>query len=85
MARLRRGDAPTENDRDEAEYEVENSVLGGADPMAAPLMGDGAPAEVDAPKEDGSYKADDEVENSVGDGPEKTLTKKIAIAACIPW
>jgi hypothetical protein len=76
MARLRRDDAPTEDDRDEAEYEVNNSVLCGADPMAAPVMGDGAPAEGDAPTEDGINKADDEVEDSVGDSPEKTLTKK---------
>ena len=81
------GDAPEEDDRDEAEDEVEDSVgcgsektpqknrdsrvhtvvgadtpsnvqpcvsaaakkLGGAGPMAAPVMGDGAPAEGDAP------------------------------------
>jgi hypothetical protein len=40
--------------------------------MAAPVMGDGAPAEGDAPREDGRDEAKDLVEDPVGDGPEKT-------------
>ena len=40
-------------------------TLGGADPMAAPVMGDGAPAEGDAPTEDGRDEADDEVKDFV--------------------
>jgi hypothetical protein len=60
-------------------------ALFGADPMAAPVMGDGAPAEEDAPTEDDRDEAEDEVEDSVGDGPEKTPTQIIAIAACMPW
>jgi hypothetical protein len=44
--------------------------------MAAPLMGDGVPAENDAPTEDDRNKVWDEVEDSVGGGPEKTPTKK---------
>jgi hypothetical protein len=44
--------------------------------MAAPVMGDGAPAEDDAPPKDDRDKAEVEVEDFVGDGPEKTPTKK---------
>jgi hypothetical protein len=57
---------------------------GGADPVAAPVMGDGAPAEGDAQTEDYRDEADDEVEDFVWSGLEKT-PKKIAIATCIPW
>ena len=39
--------------------------------MAAPVMGDGAPAAGDAPTEDDHDEAEDEVEDSVGNGPEK--------------
>jgi hypothetical protein len=60
-------------------------ALGGADPMAAPVMGDRAPAEGDAPTEDDRDEAEDEVEDSVGYGPEKTPKQKNAIAACIPF
>jgi hypothetical protein len=44
--------------------------------MAAPVTGDGAPAEGDAPTEDDRDEAEGEVDDSVGDGPEKTPTKK---------
>jgi hypothetical protein len=44
-------------------------TLGGADPMAAPVMSDGAPAKGDAPAEDDSDKAEDQVEDSFGGGP----------------
>jgi hypothetical protein len=44
--------------------------------MAAPVKGDGAPAEGDAPTEDDRDEEKVEVEDSVGDGPEKTPTKK---------
>jgi hypothetical protein len=50
-------------------------ILGGADPMAALVMGDGAPAEGDAPTEDDRDEAADEVENPVGRGPDKVPTK----------
>jgi hypothetical protein len=39
--------------------------------MAAPVMGDGAPAAGDAPTEDDHDEAEDEVEDSVGSGAEK--------------
>jgi hypothetical protein len=65
---LAEGDAPTEDDRDEAGDEVEDFVWGGSD---------------DAPTEDDRDEADDEVEDLVWGGSEKT-PKKIAIAACIP-
>jgi hypothetical protein len=44
--------------------------------MAAPAMGDGAPAESNAPAMDDRDKEDNKVEDSVGDGQAKTLTKK---------
>jgi hypothetical protein len=59
-------------------------TLGGAGPMAAPVMGDGALAEGDALTEDDRDEAEGEVEDSVGDGSEKT-PKKIAMVACILW
>jgi hypothetical protein len=62
------GDTPTENDRDEADNEVEDFVWGG--------LGD-------APTEDDRSDADDEVEDFVWGGSEKT-PKKIEIAACMP-
>ena len=52
--------------------------------MAAPVMGNGAPAEGDAQTEDYRDEADDEVDDFVWGGLEKT-PKKIAIATCIPW
>jgi hypothetical protein len=51
-------------------------TLGGADPMAAPVMVDGAPAEGYALTEDNRDEAVDEVEDSVGNGPKKTPTQK---------
>ena len=58
-------------------------TLGGADPMAAPVMGDGALVEGDAPTEDNCDEEEDEVEDFVWGGSEKT-SKKNEIAACIP-
>jgi hypothetical protein len=66
---LAEGDAPTDDNRDEADDEVEDLVWGGSD---------------DAPTEDDRDDADDEVEDFVWGGSEKT-PKKIEIAACIPW
>jgi hypothetical protein len=63
------GDAPTEDDLDEADDDVEDFVWGGSG---------------DAPTEDDRDDADDEVEDFVWGGSEKT-PKKIEIAACIPW
>ena len=50
-------------------------TLGGADPTAAPVIGDGAPAEGNAPTEDNRDEAEYEAKNTVGGGPEKTPTK----------
>jgi hypothetical protein len=47
-------------------------TLGGADPMAEPVMGNGAPAEGDAQTEDYRDEAGDEVEDFVWGGLEKT-------------
>jgi hypothetical protein len=62
-------DASTEDDRDEADDEVEDFVWGGSD---------------DAPTEDNRDNAGDEVDDFVWGGSEKTPTK-IEMAACIPW
>jgi hypothetical protein len=48
----------------------------GADHMAAPIMGDGAPAQSDAPTEDDRDEAEDKVQNSVEYCPEKIQHKK---------
>jgi hypothetical protein len=53
--------------------------------MVAPVMGGGALEEGDAPTEVDRDEAEDKDEDSVGDGLEKAFTKKLAIAACIPW
>jgi hypothetical protein len=47
-------------------------TFGGADPKAAPVMGDGAPAKGDAPTEDDRDEAEDEVEDFVWGGSEQT-------------
>jgi hypothetical protein len=41
------------------------TTLGGADPMAAPVMGDSTPAKGDAPTEDDRDETYDEVEDFV--------------------
>jgi hypothetical protein len=43
--------------------------------MAAPVMGDSAPADGDAPTKDDRDEEEVEVEDSVGDSPEKTPTR----------
>jgi hypothetical protein len=43
--------------------------------MAAPVMGDGAPAEGDAPTEDGRDEKDDEVEDFVWGGSDDAPTE----------
>jgi hypothetical protein len=50
-------------------------TLGGAVPMAAPVMGDSAPAEGDAPTEDDRDAADDEVEDFVWGGSDDAPTE----------
>ena len=66
---LAEGDAPTKDDRDDTDVEVQHFVWGGSD---------------DAPTEDDRGDAYDEFEHFVSGGLEKTR-KKIEIAACIPW
>jgi hypothetical protein len=61
------GDAPTEDDRDDTDDEVQHFVWGGSD---------------DAPTGDDRDDAEDEVEHFVSGGLEKT-PKKIEIAACV--
>jgi hypothetical protein len=59
--------------------------VGGAELMAAPVMGGGEPAEDSAPTEDQRDEAEGGGENFVQGGHEKTTTKKNVIVPCAPW
>jgi hypothetical protein len=60
--------------------------VGGAELMAAPVMGGGAPAEDSAPTEFQRDEAEGGGENFARGGQEKTPThKKNAIVTCAPW
>jgi hypothetical protein len=59
--------------------------VGGAELMAEPVMGGGAPEEDSAPTEDQRDEAEDEGEDFVRGGQEKTPTHKNEIATCAPW
>ena len=58
--------------------------VGGAELMAAPVMGGGAPAEDTSPTEDQRDEAEDGGEDFVRSGQEKK-NKKYAIVTCAPW
>jgi hypothetical protein len=56
----------------------------GAAPVAAPVMGDGAPAEDGAPTEDDRDEAEDESKIPLG-VVRRRHPQKVAISACSPW
>ena len=58
--------------------------FGGAELMATPVMGGGAPAENLVPTKDQRDKAEDGGEDFVAGGQEKTPTQKNAMATCAP-
>ena len=57
----------------------------GAELMAAPVMGGGAPAEGSAQTEDQRNEAEDGGEVFVRGGQKKTPTKKNVTVTCAPW